>query len=421
MLVVVAGRKSSGKTTIADYLRNRGYRRASFAGRLKKLTAAIYGWSEEDLWTDEGKESLLPTPVDWGRDEADKLGAMIGAKRPLLATPKQFFRRREALQYIGTDVLREYDQDFHVNSLKEDISDGQKYVLDDCRFLNELQFCREMGCLVVLIVRPGWYRYSNHRSEIELKRRHFRNIIVNDGGAEDLVANFDQLHGAWRNGKMKLDLEEKKNQDKPLAPQMQVMGLMRPGWFPDANEYFATVEVHSAYWAGVLSATGKIGRHPKYGLTCVTLATQHPSLCRGFLDAIGHPKEIKIAARDGVYSLEVTNPFMIEDLKLWGQRAEAGGPDDLPHMVADDPAGLCHWLAGYFDGCFGPGSWPYTFLIPGEERFLDQLKTVLMLDANIHRGSSGCTLVVTEDSSYSLMKRLWDTAGHQLETVKRLV
>lgn len=420
MLVVVAGRKSSGKTTIADYLRKAGYKRASFAGRLKRLTAAVYGWNEEDLWTDEGKEGLLATPVEWGREEADRLGCMIGASRPLVSTPRVFSRRREALQYIGTDVLREYDPDFHVNSLREDISAGGRHVLDDCRFVNELQLCREMGCLATYVVRPSWFDYSNHRSETELRRRHFRNIIVNDAGIEDLIAHFDNLHTAWKAGKLKADADSRKNPDKLAVPPLNILGNNRTGWMPSNGDYFAQPDNAPAYWAGVLSHSGKLGRNMKTGGSSITLTTPWPSLCRGLLEAFGVGKDGRIGNRDAGYSTEITHPFCIEDLKLWGQQAGGGGPLELPYMVKDDQSGLFHWLAGYLDAHYGPGGWPYQMYIRGDGEFLERLRTTLLLDGAVQKDGRSHGLVLSEDSSYGLMKRLWDVAGGQLETVKRL-
>ena len=89
-------------------------------------------------------------------------------------------------------------------------------------------------------------------------------------------------------------------------------------------------------------------------------------------------------------------------------------------MVRDDESGLYHWLAGYLDAQYGPGGWPYQIYVRGDGEFLERLRTSFLLDGMVQRDGRGPVLVISEDASYALMKRLWDVAGGQLESVKRL-
>ena len=63
MLIALAGRKGSGKTTLCNEILERGFVKISFADKLKKIVASLYGWELNDLYSQEGKESFLPIPV----------------------------------------------------------------------------------------------------------------------------------------------------------------------------------------------------------------------------------------------------------------------------------------------------------------------------------------------------------------------
>ena len=92
------------------------------------------------------------------------------------------------MQYIGTDLIRECNPDWHVDKTKETIllDKEQKYVIDDVRFPNERKMIEELGGTCWFIIRPKLDNVSNHLSETALKWQEFENIIVNDKSLEYL-------------------------------------------------------------------------------------------------------------------------------------------------------------------------------------------------------------------------------------------
>lgn len=92
---------------------------------------------------------------------------------------------RELLQVIGTDVIRKYNENWHVNKMIDEIesySEDKLIVIDDIRFPNEKKAVIERGGEVFFIIRPNVLEVSNHSSETALKWQDFddRHIIINN-------------------------------------------------------------------------------------------------------------------------------------------------------------------------------------------------------------------------------------------------
>jgi hypothetical protein len=184
MIIGIAGKKLSGKTTLAQVFIEHGYEKASFATGLKEYVGKLYNWNQDELNSPEGKESLLYNPVLWDEIACDHLSKIIG-QNIVFKSEKQFKTRREALEYIGTDVLRDHDVDFHIKEFKRRFSEGL-FVCDDLRFPNELSVLKEMNAYCLYIVRSNVQYSSNHASENSLFSSDFENIISNDGTKEEL-------------------------------------------------------------------------------------------------------------------------------------------------------------------------------------------------------------------------------------------
>ena len=108
---------------------------------------------------------------------------------------KIFRNTRELLQFIGTDLIREYCNDWHVNKVKEMIlnESNQNFVIDDVRFPNERKMIEELGGTLWFIVRPNFNTVSNHISETALKWQEFDNIIINNKSLEFLKYNWNMF------------------------------------------------------------------------------------------------------------------------------------------------------------------------------------------------------------------------------------
>lgn len=148
-IVGILGFINGGKGTIASCLvNNYNFRQDSFASSLKDACANIFDWPRHLLEGDT-KESR-----DW-REEGD---AWWSDK---LGIPN--FTPRYALQYVGTDILRNnFNEDLWFLTLQNRIrkNPDQHVVISDVRFPNEIKFIQEQGGTLIRVKRgpdPVWY------------------------------------------------------------------------------------------------------------------------------------------------------------------------------------------------------------------------------------------------------------------------
>jgi hypothetical protein len=195
MIVSISGVKGSGKSTVAGYLTEEGYQVVSFADKLKDLLSKIYGWSLESLNTQEGKNSLLREPVLWTPGSASYLEYLLSLPTELYCPKpvKVLTTRREALQFVGTEVLRGYDPDFHVHDVRSRLRPGVDYVIDDCRFRNEKAMLEGQEALCIYIIKPGVEDTTGHVSESSLSAEDFEHILVNDSTVEAIIEELKLL------------------------------------------------------------------------------------------------------------------------------------------------------------------------------------------------------------------------------------
>lgn len=148
-LVGLVGFIGSGKGTVAETLVNQfNFRQDSFAASLKDAVSVMFDWPRHLLEGDtkESREWREQPDTWWG----DKLGISN-------------FTPRYALQYMGTDVLRNhFNQDIWFLTLQNRLrkNSEQNVVISDVRFPNEVKFIQEQGGKIVRIHRgqePSWF------------------------------------------------------------------------------------------------------------------------------------------------------------------------------------------------------------------------------------------------------------------------
>ena len=184
MLIGLVGLISSGKNTVADRLvTHHGYKRDSFAKSLKDAVSSMFNWDRELL---EGNTS---ESRKW-REQPDKFWSEKMGKE---VTP------RWVLQYFGTEVMRQgmYDAiwvDSVIGRYK-----GDKTVISDTRFQNEIKTIKAHGGIVVLVkreeipTREEMQKQGIHQSEWDWVGSDFDYTIDNTSSLEGLDANIDQF------------------------------------------------------------------------------------------------------------------------------------------------------------------------------------------------------------------------------------
>lgn len=94
---------------------------------------------------------------------------------------------RELLQFVGTDLIRAYNMNWHVNKIRAMIEDNEKYVIEDVRFPNEKEMIEDIGGDNWFVVRPKIDNISHHISEESLRWQDFGDkVIINNNSIEYL-------------------------------------------------------------------------------------------------------------------------------------------------------------------------------------------------------------------------------------------
>lgn len=120
--------------------------------------------------------------------------------------PEWGFTTRQFLQYLGTEGLRNWRNDFWVSRMRNDLQAAPtaSVVITDCRFDNEVVMVHAMGGIVVEVVRPGLVP-SAHVSDAGVKPDV---QIHNDRGISELWAAADGLASLNPEAKAFLDSRE---------------------------------------------------------------------------------------------------------------------------------------------------------------------------------------------------------------------
>ncbi len=149
IIIGLVGLIGSGKSTAAGRLINfHNFKEVSFASVLKDVVSVMFGWPRHLLEGDTVESRVWRDQPDefWTRELGWKDG----------------FTPRKALQYFGTDVVRNhFHHDFWVLRLKKSIVNIQGHVVvSDCRFPNEIKMIKDFGGEIWQIQRgeiPYWF------------------------------------------------------------------------------------------------------------------------------------------------------------------------------------------------------------------------------------------------------------------------
>jgi hypothetical protein len=222
-LILVGGKKGSGKGLCASYLQELGYIELSFAKRLKQLLAEFYGFdynrllglTEEDReWREQVNElSLAPRhPFIWSFDSVSSALSFvcpfwslyndssdyepihqgfskIDLVRIVLHKIKQvIFNRdlspRQLMQILGTDIFRALWKDIWCQALYLELQHmlDKKVVISDGRFENEASWAKSLGFTIIFVER-NLNNDDNHPSENLNDFKSLADIILDNNGS----------------------------------------------------------------------------------------------------------------------------------------------------------------------------------------------------------------------------------------------
>lgn len=199
-IISFSARKQSGKSTCCEALERRGYKILNFADELKELCCKILGGISLDELNIR-KE----IPCDIVLTASDYI--IISQETDItfenivdIFETKVLKSVRELLQVLGTDLIRQFNPNWHINRIRNKIVPGQRYAISDTRFQNEKEFVESIGGETWFIIKPdNITNLSNHLSETELKWNHFENIFINDSTKQAMQNIWNIYHNyKWK-------------------------------------------------------------------------------------------------------------------------------------------------------------------------------------------------------------------------------
>lgn len=164
ILIGLSAYAQSGKDTAADVLvKEYGFTRVAFADTLRACVYAL--------------NPLMPS----GNRVQDIIKTMGWD-----AAKVNFTEIRTLLQKMGTEVGRNIlGENIWVDTALANLAEDGKYVVTDCRFVNEAEAITSRGGQVWRIVREGVGPANSHPSEVSLDDWKFDYVLHNNRTLED--------------------------------------------------------------------------------------------------------------------------------------------------------------------------------------------------------------------------------------------
>ena len=201
-IIAFAGRKRSGKGMLAKGMREHSPNVViiAVADSLKFLCCKLLNRTYDELNQMKDDGTTFEAKVDdyWVSTIKHEVKISDNIIRNEIGG-RVFTNVREVLQIIGTDLIRKYSPDWHIDKTIERIKsygDDKIVVVEDVRFPNEKRRIEEIGGDVYFIIRPNYWDVSNHPSEMALKYTDFNDnrIIINEYSKEQMIEYFNALY-----------------------------------------------------------------------------------------------------------------------------------------------------------------------------------------------------------------------------------
>lgn len=150
LVIGIAGFKGSGKNTVASIIREEhpGVEETALAKKLKLVCSEVLGLPLEYTEKQELKEKELDNYIYLSKANVEKILSSFEIiydydqhVRPHLGMVIQ--TPRQLLQYVGTEVLRNFDTSIHCQGVHKFTESNDITLITDVRFLDEAQYFRE--------------------------------------------------------------------------------------------------------------------------------------------------------------------------------------------------------------------------------------------------------------------------------------
>jgi hypothetical protein len=174
MIIGLTGYKGSGKSTVAKYIADEyGFKRVNFKdGLVQEMKEKFPTLLEEIAYS----VSMLQQ-YETGIGESLTVSDMFELKPPLM---------RKLMQEYGTEVRRADNMNYWVDEWKESVGTAN-IVTDDVRFQNEYDAVKELGGIIIRVVREDITSGGSHQSETEQESFEADFTIVGEPGSHDAI------------------------------------------------------------------------------------------------------------------------------------------------------------------------------------------------------------------------------------------
>lgn len=178
-IIGLAGRKRSGKSTIAEYLH-------------KMYHTEVFAFADPIRWACDVVFEHIIAPKFWDELEREEIIPAIGKSR------------RQIEQMLGTEWGRELIHpdlwniilQHRIQKVLKDCPRTNLVVIEGIRFENEATLVRAMGGTVIHVVRPSVMLEQladQHESEKGTFAQEGDKILLNDGSIEELFSKIDAM------------------------------------------------------------------------------------------------------------------------------------------------------------------------------------------------------------------------------------
>jgi hypothetical protein len=153
-------------------------------------------------------------------------------------TIPSFYSIREAMQFIGTDIIRNLCPDWHLNEFEKKIESLNKInlvgvVIGDVRFKSEKMLIEKMNGELFYILNPFNKSISNHESETELSWTNFGSNILTNRLTHTIINDFENKF--LKNPELPLKIIDVFTNLKFYKPTLENAFIM--GLFINCGEY----------------------------------------------------------------------------------------------------------------------------------------------------------------------------------------
>lgn len=152
-IIAFCGVKTSGKTTAFGMIKQiiPGVEEITLAKKIKDVCSDVFKIDRASFDDQNLKELEMDPPIFLSNSVIVEVLKAYGVstnfeKYVRKHIGKICFSRRELLQYIGTDILRDIDSNIHCKVCTNNLDSNKIYVLTDLRFPDEHSFFNDLDC-----------------------------------------------------------------------------------------------------------------------------------------------------------------------------------------------------------------------------------------------------------------------------------